>query len=154
MLSASPWGTASFFASVNQAHWVTNQNRRLQSWLNHCLYSSKHRSAHKRKNFAQTLPTVEFFPSPFPENKKEATQKISLVAERAVKDCQQSSLSQVPIPRNLRLVLPIPQEPLASDPHVSPRTVSLAIFGWLVISLSFCSTHLILYTPVRWKQST
>lgn len=71
----------------------------LQSWLNHCLYGSKHHSAHKRNNFSWTLTTVEFSPSSFPESKKETTQKISLVAERAVKDWQQGSLSQVEILR-------------------------------------------------------
>lgn len=78
--------TARFFASENSAHWVTNQNGRLPSRLTHRLYSIKHRSAHNTKNFSQTLPTVEFSPSSFPESKKEAAQKINLVAERAVKD--------------------------------------------------------------------
>lgn len=82
----SHYGTARFFASVNWAHWVTNQNGWLQSWLTHRLYSIKHRSAHKTKTFSQTLPTVELSPSSFPESEKETTQKINLVAERTVKD--------------------------------------------------------------------
>lgn len=123
----------------------------LQSWLNHCLYGSKHHSAHKRNNFSWTLTTVEFSPSSFPESKKETTQKISLVAERAVKD----SGNRAPSHRWKSCVIPPSGAPLASGAHaVSPRTISLAMFGWLVISLSFCSTHLILYTPVRWKKST
>lgn len=156
MYSLPPhYGTAWFFASVNRAHWVTNQNWRLQSWLTHRLYSIKHRSAHKRKNFFQTLPTVEFSPSSFPESKKETTQKINLVAERAVKDSGNAVGScRFPSPRTAGLLYRSLRSTSRIGPHaVSPRTVSLSIFGWLVISLSFYSTHLILHPPVRWKQS-
>ena len=45
-------------------------------------------------------------------------------------------------------MLPIPQEPLASDPLVSPRTVSLARFGWLVIHFLF--SLLILFCIPLW----
>lgn len=72
---------------------MTNPNRRLQSWVTQQLYSSKHRGALKRQNFSQTLPTVELSPSSSPESKEETTQKINLVAERAVKDSGKAARS-------------------------------------------------------------
>ena len=141
-----PMRDSSVFRLCKLSPLSDKSEQRLQSWLNHCLYGSKHHSAHKRNNFPQTLTTVEFSPSSFPESKKETMQKTSLAAERAVKDFGNTAPSH----RWKSCVIPPSGAPLTSGAHaVSPRTISLAMFGWLVISLSFCSSHLILYTPVR-----
>lgn len=147
------YGTAHFFASVKWAHWVTNQNRWLQSWLTHRLYSIKHYRAHKTKRFAQTLPTVEFSPSSFPESEKETTQKINLVAERTVKDSGDELASTGSHPHEQQACFTAPSgAPLASCPHpVSPRTVSLPILAdWL---FHFLFAPLILFCIPLWGEN-
>ena len=121
-----PMRDSSVFRLCKLSPLSDKSEQRLQSWLNHCLYGSKHHSAHKRNNFPQTLTTVEFSPSSFPESKKETMQKTSLAAERAVKDFGNTALSH----RWKSCVIPPSGAPLTSGAHaVSPRTISLAMFG-------------------------